>query len=94
VKRVYLHLGQEVVVKIDTIVGIFDLEKSSLSKDTKNFFNQATKHNQVITVSYEMPKSFVVCQEGNETKVYISQISCATLKKRATQAKQRFIINE
>ena len=31
-KRVYLHLGQEVVVKIDTIVGIFDLEKSSLSK--------------------------------------------------------------
>lgn len=81
----YLHLGQEVVVKLDSVIGIFDLEKSSLSKDTKNFFNNATKQNKVVTVSYEMPKSFVVCLEENQTKVYISQISCATLKKRATQ---------
>ncbi|WMJ21792.1 DUF370 domain-containing protein [Paludicola sp. MB14-C6] len=90
----YLHLGQEIVVKLDNVIGIFDLEKSSLSKDTKHFLSNATKKNQVITVSYEMPKSFVVCCDKNVTKVYISQISCATLKKRATHSKQRFIIQE
>ncbi len=79
----YLHLGQEVVVKHRDIVGIFDLEKTTLSKATKDFLSQATKEGRVITVSYEMPKSFVVVLEDGKNMVYISQISAATLKKRA-----------
>lgn len=79
----YLHLGQEVVVKHRDIVGIFDLEKTTLSKATKDFLSQATKEERVVTVSYEMPKSFVVVLEDGKNMVYISQISAATLKKRA-----------
>lgn len=79
----YLHLGEEVVVKTEDIVGIFDLEKSSVSKHTKSFFSNSTKRNEVINVSYEMPKSFVVTNENNENRVYISQISSNTLSKRA-----------
>ena len=79
----YLHLGQDVVVKSDQIIGIFDLEKATLSKRTKAFLANATKQGRVVTVSYEMPKSFIVTEEGGEIRVYISQISTATLKKRA-----------
>lgn len=79
----YLHLGQDVVVKSDQIVGIFDLEKATLSKRTKAFLANATKQGRVITVSYEMPKSFIVTTQKDGVKVYISQISTATLKKRA-----------
>lgn len=79
----YLHLGQEIVVKYRDVVGIFDLEKTTLSKATKDFLAQATKEGRVITVSYEMPKSFVVVLEDGKNMVYISQISAATLKKRA-----------
>lgn len=83
----YLHLGNDVVVKMSDVVGIFDLEKISISKYTKSFLSSATKNNLVTNVSYEMPKSFVVCNHSkynkNETRVYISQISCATLQKRA-----------
>ncbi len=87
----YIHLGQEAVVKLDEIIGIFDLEKTSLSKNTKMFLSNSTKKKQVITVSYEMPKSFVVvdCTEKingkrlRKANVYISQISCSTLKKRS-----------
>ena len=79
----YLHLGQEVVVKHRDVVGIFDLEKTTLSKATKDFLAQATRENRVITVSYEMPKSFVVVLEDGKQMVYISQISVATLRKRA-----------
>ena len=44
VKRLmYLHLGQEVVVKYRDIIGIFDLEKATLSKKTKDFLSRATK---------------------------------------------------
>lgn len=79
----YLHLGQEVVVKTSDIVGIFDLEKTSTSKITKDFLVSTTKNAQVITVSYEMPKTFIITKKEEKTIVYISQISSSTIKKRA-----------
>ena len=78
-----LHLGQDVVVKTKDIIGIFDLEKATLSKRTKEFLAQATREQRIITVSYEMPKSFVVTKETGGIRVYISQISALTLRKRA-----------
>lgn len=79
----YLHLGQDVVVPSRTIVGIFDIENTSISKITKEFLSSEEKLHHVINVSMELPKSFVVCREKGANVVYISQISCATLKKRA-----------
>lgn len=79
----YLHLGQEVVVKTADIIGIFDLEKTSTSKRTKDFLVSATKRKEVITVSYEMPKTFIITKNQEKTNVYISQISSTTIKKRA-----------
>ncbi|MFZ2538874.1 MAG: extracellular matrix/biofilm biosynthesis regulator RemA family protein [Oscillospiraceae bacterium] len=79
----YLHLGQEVVVKTSDVIGIFDLEKTSTSKKTKDFLVSATKRGEVITVSYEMPKTFIITKNRDKTTVYISQISSTTIKKRA-----------
>ena len=79
----YLHLGEDTVVRMKDIIGIFDIENTSISKHTKDFLARSEKGGRVVTVSYEMPKSFVVCGDGEEEKVYISQISTATLKKRA-----------
>ncbi len=79
----YIHLGQDVVVNKKNIIGIFDIENTSISKFTKEFLSESSKKNRVVTVSYELPKSFVVCKEKDETVVYISQISPVTLLKRA-----------
>ncbi len=81
----YLHLGQEVVVKEEDVVGIFDLDTSTVSKHTRKFLNLAEKEKRVINVSYELPKSFIVCSKGKkDKKVYISQISSVTLNKRSS----------
>ena len=81
----YLHLGEETVVKEKNIIGIFDIENTSVSKHTKDFLAKSEKNGKIFNVSYEMPKSFIVCREigENSDTVYISQISAATLKKRA-----------
>lgn len=78
----YLHLGENTVVKTDDIVGIFDMDTSTISKWTKKYLASATKNKRVINVSMELPKSYIVCRENNEIKVYISQISSQTLLKR------------
>ena len=81
----YLHLGEETIVKEKDIIGIFDIENTSVSKHTKDFLASSEKKGRIINVSYEMPKSFIVCNENKNSreKVYISQISASTLKKRS-----------
>lgn len=78
----YLHLGQDTVVRTRDIIAIFDLENASIAKSTKSYLSQAQKNGYVVNVTLEMPKTFVVCEIDGKTVVYISQISSATLKKR------------
>ena len=52
----YLHLGQDTVVKMSEVVGIFDLETSTISKITREFLAKAEKSGKVINVSMECQK--------------------------------------
>ncbi len=80
----YLHLGQDTVIKMDEIIGIFDMDTSTLSRTTCAYLAACEKKGRVINVSMELPKSFVLCQsDTGEVTVYISQISSSTLLKRS-----------
>ena len=79
----YIHLGNETVVKDNEIIGIFDMETTTVSKNTRLFLENAEKQKKVINVSYELPKSFIVTNDKNKSRVYISQISSQTLQKRS-----------
>ncbi len=83
----YLHLGQDTLVKNDSVIGIFDMDTSTVAKPTRDFLNTAEKKGRVVNVSYELPKSFVVCKERDKLTVYISQLSSATLQKRSNSKK-------
>lgn len=79
----YLHLGQDTVIRSDEIVGIFDLETSTISKITRTYLANCQKKDVVRTVSSDLPKSFVLCcKPGEQERVYLSQISSTTLLKR------------
>ncbi len=78
----YIHLGGDFVVAEDDIIGIFDLENTTVSKKTRDFLKISEKRKEVVYTSYELPKSFVLTSKQNKNKVYVSQISPATLNKR------------
>lgn len=78
----YLHLGNDAVVRTGDIVGIFDIENTTTGKTTGFLLDRAEKQGNVVNVSYEMPKSFVVCFEKKKEKIYICQLSASTLRKR------------
>ncbi len=82
----YLHLGQGVVAKTREIIGIFDLDTSTIRGSTREFLAAAEKENRVTTVAMdELPKSFVVCDSGQKPRVdeiLISPLAAATLLKR------------
>ncbi|MBE6824472.1 MAG: DUF370 domain-containing protein [Ruminococcaceae bacterium] len=83
----YLHLGNETVIKTDDIVGIFDLDTSTVSKHTRDYLSLSEKNRQVFTVSFELPKSFILCDDGKNQKIYICQLSSKTLQKRLLSRK-------
>ncbi len=79
----YIHLGRDTVVTSKSIIGIFDIDNCSISKRTREFLKKAEEANRVTNVTDDLPKSFVICKTDEGTKVFISGISPATLKKRA-----------
>lgn len=78
----YLHLGQSVVVRQRDIIGIFDLDNTSSSFRTRKFLEQAEREGRLISVFDDLPKSFVICADGQKNIVYLSQLSSATLRGR------------
>lgn len=79
----YIHLGQDTVIKQEDIIGIFDLDTSTVSRHTKNYLNKAQKMGEVVYVTNELPKSFILCVKDKKRVIYISQLSSLTLLKRS-----------
>ena len=78
----YLHLGEKTAILTSEIIGIFDLDNTTVSKNTRDFLTKEEKAGNVINVSYELPKSFIVCEKNKKRKIYISQLSSQTLYRR------------
>lgn len=79
----YLHLGNDVVVDMNTVVGIFDMDNTTVSQHTRNFLSRAQKDGVVVDVAEDLPKSFIVTESGGKTCVYISSLASRTLYGRA-----------
>lgn len=80
----YLNIGQDTVITDKNILGIFDLDNTTVSKSTREYINTASKNGECITVSIEeLPKSFIVVAENNKNKeIYISPLNTSTIFKR------------
>ena len=78
----YLHIGNGVSVKENDIIGIFDLDTSTVSKITKKFINSKSRDGDLEYTDSDLPRSFVLCKEGKKTKIKLSRISSIGLKLR------------
>lgn len=84
----YLHLGQDILIRKADIIGIFDMDKATVSKRTRLFLEAKQKEGKLVNAATDIPKSFIVCNWGMDVVVYISQISAQTLLKRCNYVKK------
>ena len=86
----YLHAGAKALVRQKNIIGIFDLDTSTLGEETRRFLSASEKKGIVMSANEELPKSFILTSDGvkkgqlhkNETLIF-SQISSGVLAKRS-----------
>ena len=75
----FIHLGENTVISDENIIGIFDMDTSTVNKATRDYLSNAEKNKRVVYVNYELPKSFIVTDES----IYVSPINTSTLNKRS-----------
>ena len=77
----YLNIGNDMAVRSNSIIGIFDMDNTSTSKRTRAFLEKAQKDGLVVPCD-DLPKSFIVTAEYGLTKVHETVLGTQTLEKR------------
>ena len=78
----YLHIGNGISIRDKDIIGIFDLDTSTVSQVTKKFINKKQKEGKVEYTDSDLPRSFVLYEENKDDKIKLSRISSLGLKLR------------
>jgi len=77
-----IFLGSDYLIDEETVVGMFDIETTTIKETTRDYLTAAQRNGRIINVSTDIPKTFVVCVKNGETTVYLSQYSANTILKR------------
>ena len=78
----YISIGGDMAVRDSNIIGIFDLDNTSVSSKTMEYLENMEKNGALLNVTDDIPKTFLVTQEYGMEKVYFTQLSAATIEKR------------
>lgn len=77
----YIHLGRDYVLNDRDVIGIFNLETTTISLRGREFLNYAQKNGAVVSLSEELPQCYVLADAPVDT-VYLSELSSTAMKKR------------
>ena len=77
----YIHLGRDYVLNDRDVIGIFNLETTTISPRGWEFLNYAQKNGAVVSLSEELPQCYVLADAPVDT-VYLSELSSTAMKKR------------
>ena len=77
----YLNIGNDMAVREKSIIGIFDMDNTTTSRRTRDFFQKAESEGQVVPCD-DLPKSFILTAEYGFSRVYLTTLSASTLEKR------------
>lgn len=75
----YIDIATDFLINSDEIIGIFDLDNTTINPFTKEFLSTKEQKGNVIYLINDLPKSFVLMQDGT---VYVVELSSQILRKR------------
>lgn len=85
----FLHVGNNKNIREKRIIGIFDMDNSTVSVVTRKFLNVCQKNGTVESASDEIPKSFILYDDQKNTSVCFSPLSTSSLLGRTLNKKNK-----
>ena len=78
----YLHAGNDFVINDKEIIGIFDMDNTTVSRQGRNFLSAAQSKNIIKNAATDgLPRSYVVANGKDGDKVFLSSLSSKVLAK-------------
>lgn len=65
----YIHIGENKIVRAKDIVAIFDMDSATVSSVTKKYLSNAQNEGRVKALGFDLPRSFIVMRDKT---VYLS----------------------
>ena len=79
----YIDIATDFLIDEKDIVGIFDLDNTTVSKRSREYLNSSEKKGEVKILTFDLPKTFIVCSnKKGDNRIYLSQFSTGTHVKR------------
>ena len=79
----YIHLGRDYVINDRDVIGIFNLETTTITPRGREFLNYAQKNGAVVSLSDDLPQCYVLADGAMVDTVYLSELSSAAMRRRA-----------
>lgn len=78
----YLHIGNNIMIDKQEIIGIFDYENLKKNKTFQTAVEKIKKEGKVEDISEGNQKTIILIKKEDKMKAYVSNISSNTLAKR------------
>ena len=85
----YLNIGNTRVIPVEGIVGIFDMDETTVSRSMRDFLRQCQKSEIIISVANSLPKSIIYYDDGIRENIYFSSFNSTVLYKRICGEEQK-----
>ena len=82
----YIPIGNDMSVRDRNIIGIFDMDTTTVTERGRTFLQRAEKEGQVVPWDArspeDMPISYILTSEYGMTKIYQTSLTTSKLEKR------------
>ena len=77
----YISIGNDFAVRESTVIGIFDLDNTTVTARGREFLERAEKEGQIVPWD-DLPRSFILTSEYGMTRIFQTNLSTQTLAKK------------
>ena len=81
----YLNIAGDRSIPTAGIVGIFDMDRATVSSVTREFLRKSERQGQTVTVKASLPKAFILYEDGLRETVFFSPLAVSTLAGRENE---------
>lgn len=78
----YINIGGGFALRSGDIVAVLDMDNATWSRISRDALALAEKRGEVINAAEDLPRSFVLTEDGARRRVYLSQLSSAAVARR------------
>ncbi len=78
----YLNVGNNRSIPVSGIVGIFDIDSTTVSRNMREWLISCQKEGILVSVAASLPKSVILYDDGVGRSVWFSSFNASVLKSR------------